>query len=71
MELFDALTAAPLIDPVIAEDGHAYGRRSIIEYIAKLQDRGEALVSPQDMQTPMGEKLKPPPAPQRVDATEN
>ena len=62
LELVDALTGALMTDPVVAEDGHAYDRHSITAFIAQRQAEGRPLVSPQDMETPMGRGARGRPA---------
>ena len=45
-----------------AEDGHVYGRDSLLQFFARCKAEGRPVVSPQDMSTPMGERLAPAPA---------
>ena len=58
MELVDALTGALIEEPVCAADGHVYDRRSLTAFFEQRRAAGQPTVSPQDLETPMGEELR-------------
>ena len=57
MELVDALTGALIEDPVRAADGHVYDRRALTSFFEQRRAAEQPIVSPQDLEKPMGEEL--------------
>ena len=61
MELVDALTGALIEEPVRAADGHVYDRRALTAFFEQRRAARQPIVSPQDLETPMGIELRPAP----------
>ena len=61
LELVDALTGALIEEPVRAADGHVYDRRALTAFFEQRRAAGQPIVSPQDLETPMGTELRPAP----------